>query len=54
MGVRITSTKYDKTSVLRHIITDFTDTTQFSTTHFRNVFNNFNGIIVKCLCTELC
>lgn len=53
VGVRIFSTKYDKTSVLSHIIIGLTDTTQFSATHFRNVCNHFNGIIVKCLGTEM-
>lgn len=38
MGISIISTKYDKTSVLSHIIICFIDTTQFSTTHFRNFF----------------
>lgn len=53
MGVGISSTKYDKISLLNHIVVYFTDTTQFSTTRFRNVFNHFNGIIVKFLCKEL-
>lgn len=47
-SITITSTKYNKTSALSHVIVCFIVGAQFSAAHCRKVFKHFNGTTVKC------